>query len=122
MKRYLPAICLFFLFMAWPSHCVWKSYRYHTIPPSFAVEVRRSPGNTLVLNISPNYIVRSIYRVAVSHKGVLLFELKEVVDGEVAIDIKQIIPAGESLDVECDLQYDRFVPSLITLSKRIIVR
>ena len=122
MIRHLPLLALICAVLAWPSYCAWKSYRYHTIPPSFDAQASRVSKNLVLLNIEPNFVVRRVYKTSVSHKSRVLFKESKVVDGGFVVNINEDIPVGANLTVECDLQYDRLVPSLISLSKTVVVK
>lgn len=95
---------------------------FYTVAPTFSVESRRMSNGICQLQITPNFVVNSIYRVSVRDATGVVYSREEPVPGSQRILLPIAIRKGAVLVVECDLQFDRIAPSITTVTQSVTVQ
>lgn len=94
---------------------------FFTVAPAFTAEIHRQPNGEYHIEIDPNFVVNNVYRVSVNAPHGLLAERKTPESGVQRMVIRERLPTGTMLTIECDLQYDRIAPCITTSSETVVV-
>lgn len=87
---------------------------YFTIDPSFDATVTKQANGDYLLEIDPNFVVHSVYRIEVSDSNGVLAVQDEPTRGLQVITIPGPLPANHTIVITGDVVYDRPMPSKTT--------
>lgn len=87
---------------------------YFTIPPSFTATAHKQANGDYRIEVDPNFVVVSVYRIEVSDSSGLLVERDEPREGLQSIMLPGKLVSGKNVTVTCALVYDRPMPSITT--------
>jgi hypothetical protein len=94
----------------------WIAYiiAFNSIPPSATITVNRDSNGACRFHIRPNFVVNSVYRVAVVTTTGVVAERKKPVSGAQDFVVDADLASGTQVTVHYDLQYDRGWAACIT--------
>jgi len=93
---------------------------FYLVSPSFKLSIEK-PG---IIEISPNFVVDEIGSISISDNHgqiIVIDEHKRRSKGNRSIQLPTSIKSGTLLTVTSTLFYDRFVPSVISVTKTIVI-
>lgn len=94
---------------------------YNLVEPSFSVQADRLATGDHVLEIKPNFVVNSIYRITIASPAGTVAERDTPEQGTQTIEIPGSLPSGTTISVECQLQYDRLAGAAIRTARQSVV-
>jgi hypothetical protein len=96
---------------------------FNTMDPSFSVEATRDPNGAYRFNLSPNFIVNSVYHVKIIGPAGIAAERKEPVAGDQILTVSSGLAPNDPVTIECELQYDRgLAPCITTKTKSLVLK
>lgn len=95
---------------------------FHLTPPDFSAKPVAESDGTWTLHLEPNFVVNSIRSIEVSAGNANVVSQEGVFKGTAIVELPANIPTGATVIVECDLQYDRIMPSIDSVQHQVILR
>ena len=95
---------------------------FHLTPPDFMVEPVAEADGTWSLRVHPNFLVNSIRSIEIKCGNAIVVSQQGVFKEVVIVELPASVPAGAKLIVECDLAYDRIMPSIESVQHQVILQ
>lgn len=95
---------------------------FHLTPPNFSAQPVAESDGTWTLHLQPNFVVNSIRSIQVDVGNVNVVYQEGVFKGTAIVELPATVPAGATVVVECDLAYDRIMPSIESVQHQVILR
>ncbi|MBX2850505.1 MAG: hypothetical protein KTR15_02020 [Phycisphaeraceae bacterium] len=95
---------------------------YFTVDPSFDATATELANGDYEIQIDPNFVVHSVYRIEVSNSSGVLAVRDEPTQGMQSIVIPGPLPSNHMVTIKSDLVYDRPMPSMTTHTETIRLR
>jgi len=96
--------------------------RHNLTSPTFTVRQLEDAQGGLRIVIEPNFVVNSIYSIAVVDSNRTLLSQDKPQKGRQVLGIPGEVHSGDVLTVRCDLQYDQWMaPCITTIEKRVVL-
>lgn len=95
---------------------------WYTTDPSFDVVVTREASGAYRFDVSPNFVVNSVYHISIVGSNGSLAERQKSGSGAQTLIVPSGLSSNDTVTVECSLQYDRIVPSTTTKTKSLVIR
>jgi hypothetical protein len=95
---------------------------FHLTPPDFTAKPVAAANGSWTLHVQPNFVVNSIRSIKVNVGKANVVTQQGVFKGIAIVDLPATVPAGATVNVECDLQYDRIMPSIESVQHQLILQ
>ena len=91
-------------------------------PPDFIAEPVARADGTWTLRVRPNSVVNSIRSIRIDLGSATLVKKEGVFVQPTTVELPPNVPIGTAVTVECEVAYDRIMPSIETVRHQVILQ